>query len=613
MCGIAGIFGEFDNKEHELNKMLSNLVHRGPDDKGTFVDHNCAVGMRRLSINDLVGGSQPLYNNSKSVIVTYNGEIYNSKELRNLLILKGYNLNSNSDGEVIPHLYDEFGERVFDYLDGMFAISIWDRNKKILFLGRDTAGEKPLYYSRGKNNLFIFSSEVKAFKNTNLCSLSFRHQSMWDFPTFLWVPEPFTIYNEIEAVPPGNYAKVSGNHFSLNQIFPNYLNENIRDDLKNDLLGVIRKTVEDSVTSRLLSDVPLGCFLSGGLDSTIVSTIASKHLPHLSTFNVSFENVKDPYHGMADESQEAENTAKRIGSHHHKINVTQELFYNDLKKFSYYGDQPYAVSSGLGIFSVSRAAKENGIKVLLSGDGADECFGGYSWYKYLPKIENNSELQSVGICSFQDTGKSKKQILSQINSLSSEEKIYSLHYYAHEIEKAEIFTEDFRDESIRSSFRHFSHLNGKINPKNIIRDDRNFYFPNEMLTKIDRMTMANSIEGRAPFASAKVLDLSDKISFENMIKKGQLKWCLREAFKDIIPSDVINRKKHGFNVPIDRWLKNEWSDLVSHTFSSDSYLTKNNIIKRNSLESVKKLINNKQRLNGHTIFSFIMLNMWLEN
>ncbi len=613
MCGIAGIYSTNPNKLKMLNKMLSKLHHRGPDEDGLYNCDEYCSGIKRLSINDLSGGSQPLFNHNRSIAVVYNGEIYNYHKLRKSLEKKNYVFRTNSDGEVIAHLYDDVGEKVFDYLDGMFAISIWDNDKKILFLARDTAGEKPVYYMK-KNGQFIFSSEIKSIQCAFPEDLTINSQSIWDMPTFLWVPDPNTIYKEILALPKGNYLKFSVDNCQIKPINCNFVRNDIDEEIKKNPIKLTKEIVEEAIISRLLSDVPIGCFLSGGLDSTIVSTVASKRVEKLSTFNIAFENITDPYHGMADESEEAESTAKKINSEHHKIFVNEDIFYESLKEFSYYGDQPFAVSSGMGIYIISKEAKKNGIKVLLSGDGADECFGGYSWYPFISKICGNNYLSTKNdqIYSMQNFMENKEYLIEKIKNLSTTEKAYSLHYYAHELEKSKIFSKELQSQAKQSSLRHFESIS-ETSPKNFIDHDRNFYFPNEMLCKMDRMTMANSVEGRAPFASANVLQLSEKISLKNMIHNDKLKWILREAFKDILPKEVYARKKHGFNIPIDHWIRGKWYDLVLHTFSTESRLYKKNLIHDGSLDYVKNMINDEKRLNGHTLFSYIMLNLWLEN
>ncbi|NDG64028.1 MAG: asparagine synthase, partial [Planctomycetes bacterium] len=325
-------------------------------------------------------------------------------------------------------------------------------------------------------------------------------------------------------------------------------------------INEIRRVVEASVKSRLLSDVPVGSFLSGGLDSSIVATIAAREKGRIDTFSIGFEALSDAYHGFADESEQAAETARFIGSRHHAIHVTAKDFLAHLDTLNAHAGQPYAVSSGLGILSIAKAARDSGIKVLLSGDGADE------------------------------------------------------HYYAHEAEKHQLFDTDF-SHSVRSSLRQFETAPSTgWGPLDYIAHDRNFYFPNEMLSKVDRMTMAYSVEGRVPFAAPQVLTLARKLKFEHMVSPtGVLKWMLRQAFADVLPAGVLERPKHGFNVPIDHWLKNEWSFLMDETFGSDSQLRKRGMLSRDARQVADRMLHDQLRLNGHTLFSMIMMNRWLEH
>ena len=614
MCGITGLLGSWTHvdRKFDLQNMLNALIHRGPDDEGTYFDNHFAGGMRRLSINDLDNGSQPLYNNDESIILFYNGEIYNYPQLRTELESKGVKFRTHSDGEVLVHLYEKVGEKAFERLDGMFAAAIWDTRSQTLILGRDIPGEKPLFYSHDSSGRLAFASEVKALRQVPSLNLSLNRQALWDFPSFLWIPDPATVYNEVESLPRGHLLVAHEGRISIRPYRNLFTPPDFDLSNDNEVISVVRNVVEKAVTSRLLSDVPIGSFLSGGLDSSIVACIAARELNQLDTFTVSFEDVSDPYHGKADESVAAAETASIIGSRHHTIRVNADIFRQSLDDFCKFGDQPFAVSSGLGIMAISAAAKEAGIKVLLTGDGADECFGGYSWYAYLKdNVRSESELSRNPI-SFQNFGISLEDRLSVLGQMTPSLRGWAWHYYAHEDEKKKLFSKDWQD-GISSSIRYFESLEKSAEPIDFIRHDRNFYFPFEMLRKVDRLGIANSVEGRTPFAAPSVLSLSERLEYRHMVRGKDLKWVLRRAFEDVVPMQVVNRPKHGFNVPIDHWLKDEWSDLVEETFSKGSILHQQNIISGDALSSVHEMLSDKQRLNGHTIFCFIMLNKWLSN
>jgi len=614
MCGIAGYKVSQPVDNSVLKKMVNALYHRGPDSDGFYSSGDYHAGMRRLTINDLKTGDQPLFNSDRSVVLLYNGEIYNSPELRKQLESKGYRFRTHSDGEVICHLYDEYGEESFKKLDGMFAAALWIEKKKRLILARDIPGEKPLYYAKLSDRDIVFASEIKSIKLFPRLDLTLDYRAIWDFPTFLWVPEPETIYKSVKTLPPGHMLIVDESGTRIKRYAESFSREKAKFS-DSSLVQETRGVVEDAVVSRLLSDVPVGCFLSSGLDSSIVTTLAAAHLDKLTTFTIGFENLSDPYHGYADESGDAEAYAKKIGTRHHTVKVVADTFLDLLGTFCKHADQPFAVSSGLGLLAIAKRAREVGIKVLLSGDGADESFGGYWWYPYLPvKAQNgNSGLPGVADVSFQNFGMDIDERLNILSSYTPQKRAWAWHYYASENEKRKLFSQNlFRDSE--SSLRFFHEFNPRDTweTEDYIEQDRLFYLPNEMLRKVDRMTMAYSVEGRSPFVAPRVLAHANKLRYGHLIKEGNVKWALRKAFEDILPSEITSRPKHGFNVPIDHWLKNEWSFLMEETFSKSSALYKEGIIHEKTAETAKEMLSNKTRLSGHTIFTFIMLNRWLE-
>ena len=350
MCGIAGLLSSKHSSPAFVEGMLEKMAYRGPDDRSLFQDKTYIAGMNRLSINDLVSGNQPLTDSSGTISVFYNGEIYNSPELRSQLLSDGYCLKSNSDGEVISHLYLKYGEKFLSKLCGMFAIALWDSRERILILGRDFSGEKPLYYSHlGNGAGFVFSSDLNSLVASDLVSTELNSQALWDFPSFLWVPEPSTIYSKVLSVPPASYLRVSseGRDVSLISYRDQMQRPSLDTSSYESVVESVRYIVESNIKSQLLSDVPVGSFLSSGLDSSIISTVASKYTEELSTFCIGFEDQYDPFHGTADESLHASEYAAILGSNHHTIKVTSQDFRNLLPSFSTFAGQPYAVSQDL--------------------------------------------------------------------------------------------------------------------------------------------------------------------------------------------------------------------------------------------------------------------------
>ena len=610
MCGIAGILSEERLKRDQLSVMLKKLSHRGPDETTIWGESEYLAGMRRLSINDIEGGSQPLFNSNKNLVLFYNGEIYNYPSLRKELEADGIIFNTNCDGEVISHLYEKYGEKFLSLLDGMFAISIWDTKEKTLLLARDYPGEKPLYYSKLDNGGIAFSSEIESLSGCNLIDKNFDSQSIWDFPTFLWIPEPNTIYKKIKALMPGQYLKVNlEGRFEFKNFKSEIKAPNIFHLNQKEKIDFVRDVVEESIRSRLLSDVPIGSFLSGGLDSSIITSVASKYVNNLKTFCIGFKDKYDPYHGNSDESEDAAMYAAELGIEHFNIKIDAQDFRNNLPQLIKHAGQPYAVSSGLGILSISKLAKELGVKVLLSGDGADEAFGGYSWYKSLQNISKMSKDFNEKAFRFYDLNDEISEKQRRISKYKLSERQWSLHYYGSENEKSDLFSEKFKGDS---SLRYFDHQSFD-QPLDYLNHDRDFYFPNEMLSKVDRFTMANSVEGRAPFAAPNVQLLAKQLKWDDLYKDKTLKWILRKAFDDNLPRHIIKRKKHGFNVPIDFWLKHQWNDLLEDTFSANSKLMRLGYIDKNSRLNALKLLNDPQKVSGHIILCYIMLNIWLEN
>lgn len=616
MCGIAGYVSHHSMAPEVLENMVECLFHRGPDSAGYHRSGAFHAGMRRLSINGLHTGDQPLFNHDKSIVMFYNGEIYNYPELRRELESNGITFRTNSDGEVIVHLFDKMGPKAFERLDGMYAVSIWSEPERKLTLARDIPGEKPLYYGRLPDGGLIYSSELPALKHHPMMDLKLNMQAIWDFPTFLWVPEPQTIYENVKILPRSSYLEYDGSeariHAIENRFHPYQIEKN---DSWDDIVGKTRALVSDAVKSRLLSDVPVGTFLSSGLDSSIVTTIARQELAQLSTFSIGYHpDAKDPYEGHADESLEAAAYAKQLGTTHHTIRVTGDDFKNALPLFCDRAGQPYAVSSGLGVMFVAEEAHRKGVKTLLSGDGADELFGGYAWYGLLNHPARLSPSPSPdGLVSMHNMTLSPEEMVSTIASYDGPKQAWAWHYYAEEAEKAALYNAE-AFESCQSSYRVFERFKSgsQWEPMDFVRQDRACYLPYEMMVKLDRMTMAHSVEGRAPLVAPGILNFVEDFKFEHMVKGDTLKPILREAFEDLLPDSITKRPKHGFRVPIDHWLGGEWSDLIEDAFSADSALNKHGLLSRNARDRVLTMLGDKERVNGHSVFCYLMLNMWLE-
>jgi asparagine synthase (glutamine-hydrolysing) len=565
--------------------------------------------MRRLSIVDVAGGAQPLYDETGRVVVLYNGEIYNYPQLRRELEGDGVRFRSHSDGEVICHLYRKHGRGAFERLDGMFAVALWDDDKQALLLARDFPGEKPLYYSRLRDGGIAFASEIPSLLECPVVSRELDTQALWDYPSFLWVPEPATIYRDVRVLPPGEGIEVSARGVSAFSFKEQIARAKDPVSTDEDAIAVTRATVREAVRSRLLSDVPLGAFLSSGLDSSIVCSLAREQLDELSTFCIGFEDVHDPYHGRSDESAAAAAYAEKLGTRHTTVRVTSSDFRELLPHFIKAAGQPYAVSSGLGILAIARQARAQGIKVLLSGDGADEAFGGYSWYPSIADGYRADPAPPEGeVLRFLDRDGTVAERVQRVAGYPPRLRAWAWHYYASEAEKRSLFHEDIRAEDSLHCFGDTKFAE----PLDYIRHDRAFYFHNEMLSKVDRMTMAFSVEGRAPFAAPAVQHHASRLTWDKLIRDGELKWVLRRAFSDLLPHEVVTRPKHGFNVPIDHWFREEWQDLLLDTFAADSPLRRLGLLRADAAEQAQRLLHDPRRVAGHVLFTFVMLRLWME-
>lgn len=566
MCGIFGAIGFKQNP----NNIFDSLQHRGPDNSGIYKNGSLYLAHTRLSIIDPISeANQPM--SFDGLVVIFNGEIYNYKELKRVHNLE---CKTNSDTEVILRLYQKYGISSFGLLDGMFAFALWDTKTEKLFLARDSIGEKPLYYVL-QNNRLIFSSKIEAILISGLITPTLNYQAIYDLLTFGFIPEPQTIINEIIALKKGSYLEFDGKNVIFGEIkLPEI-------DLKSDLIFQTRELVTKSIKDRLISDVPLGTFLSGGLDSTLVSILASKELKEINTFNIAFEDDIDPYHGFADESSFAREVAKQIGSMHHEIRVKESDFKEALNDFISFCDQPFGSISSIGIMLIAKKARELGIKVLLSGDGADEIFGGYSWHLKVAFNDSNA---------------------------FSQDKPKGWHYYGFDSEKRLFLSTLFNE--CQPSIRYLITNYKKANPKEFLDLDREFYLPNEMMVKLDRMCMAHSIEGRAAFVSPNLLAFSRALSYEQIFFKREQKALLKAAFADLIPEFILKREKHGFNPPIAYWISNSWRELLFEALDETSMLKKYGIIEDGSI-FLKLLEKNPVRL-AITAFCLIVLNMWLK-
>ena len=624
MCGINGFISKtektLDELQNNLTLMNNMIIHRGPDDDGVFKvsNTNCslAMGMRRLSIIDLNSGKQPIYSDDKKIVIVFNGEIYNYQNLRKELQAQGVYFNTHSDTEVILRLYEKEGTTSFKKLDGMYAFSIYDYNKQKVFIARDFFGEKPLYYTQTSSE-FIWASELKSLLKLIPIKPSINKKGLNLYFKLTYIPAPFTIYDGIKKLESNHFIEydLSSHTFDINRI------EEKQSIDKTDTSFEIAKTkvkdlVEKSVISRSISDVPIGAFLSGGVDSSIVSLcLARMNDSKINTFSIGFE--KKSY----DETDKSKIVAKLINSNHHEFIIGEKDLESNIDDILLNFDEPFADSSALPTYIVSNKTA-NHVKVALTGDGGDEVFGGYNKYhmgginnkytKYIPKsIHSIIRKGSHPFLKTKHDVRGKKFIIEKIlNSID-----YSGNYYWDIISlgfPSDTLSNYLLPEHIENNvFNYYKKITNIQSPKNLneYREiDKHISLEGDMLVKVDRTSMLNSLECRAPFLNKALWNYTNTLPKSFLMKGLDKKHILKEAFKEDFPEDFLNKSKSGFGVPVGDWLRTALrKDLES--FVEDHFLKVQNIFQK---ENIKKLVS--EHLNGKDntfkVWTFYCFQKW---
>lgn len=565
MCGIAGIIS-IDNSELEnsdsLNRMLSITKHRGPDDTSLLVNKNFQIGMNRLSIIDLETGNQPIYNSSKNICIFFNGEIYNYIEIKNELLKLNHKFYTNGDTEVILHLYEEIGIKFVEKLNGMFSFVILDFRFNKFYIVRDRFGIKPLYYAQIGNKL-IFCSELKGILNSNLLKVTLNYSSIIDYLFYHYIPNPSSIFNEIKKLEPGSYIEINSNKISFTKWydihrFYNFDSNKISIDDYSENLRIL---LNDSVKIEMRSDVPVGCFLSGGIDSSLLVALASRYtsLP-INTFSVGFENSE------FDELPYAKLISDEFNTNHHVLQVSSIDALDNLKDIMWSLDEPIGDSAVLPVYLISKYAS-NFVKVSLSGLGGDELFGGYLRYKKIKSRFNYFRYFPMSVL------KLISPILNsiipnasdKINLLKNKSDLYQNHILQMSDEMLFSFLGKsiadfdyiFKVKTIYDSYKGKDELNQRM------FTDINSYMTDQLLHLTDRCSMAVSLETRVPFLDHRLVELSLHMPSSFKIKKNFTKFILYNTYKNLIPSSVFFREKWGFASPHKSWLSSDkMSELI---------------------------------------------------
>ena len=549
MCGIAGIVGH--SETGDVKKMTDCLRHRGPDGEGIYKFENCTLGHRRLSIVDLSTGDQPMLSMDNKKAVVFNGEIYGFQKIK--AALNPYPFKTNSDTEVILALYEKYKNALFEHLPGMFAIALWNDETQELLCGRDRFGEKPFYYAVTSKGDFVFASEIKAILATGLIEPVLSTESLVHYMQHLYVHPRQTIYKNIFTLPPAHYLRFSKGTYTINR-FWDLPKTNTTISL-NEATEVFRDLFEQSVKNQLVADVPVGAFLSGGLDSSLVVAVAAKFKQHIKTISFGFGNEINelPY---------AKLMADKYETDHVEIQQPVPDLADLLMTMQEVYDEPFADSSNIPIYLIAKAASQQ-LKVVLTGDGGDELLGGYSfWYRHLVNIENANAftgykklLLPFAARIAQKAGNQYFPFLKQQQKLlvKNDRMVHSMHA------EQNIYFNELQLQQLGLSTKISTNNNYSFDFQNSVSDamkmDIENYMPGDILVKTDRASMANSIELRAPFLDKALAEFCISLPYRLKLNYREEKLIAKQAFGNLLPSAIKKRHKQGFGAPVNSWLK----------------------------------------------------------
>lgn len=564
MCGICGFTGKVIDHCNVIKSMTNVITHRGPDSSGFFYGDNITMGFRRLSIIDLDNGSQPIYNEDKSLVLTFNGEIYNYQEIRKSLIDEGHIFSTDTDSEVLVHGFEQWGPELLNKIRGMFGFAIYNNKDHSLFIARDFFGIKPVHYTKVGEN-FIYASEIKSILEFPNFEKKFNYKTLDNYLSFQYAVPPETFFEGVYCLLPGHYLWYKDGKIEITRYFEAKFNP--QEDMKlEDAVEKIENAFENSVNAHKISDVNVGCFLSSGVDSSYVST----YFKGQKTFTVGFD-----FGEKYNEISWAQEFSKQAGVDHHYKIISSEEFWNSIKKVQYHMDQPLADPSCIALYFVSKLASEH-VKVVLSGEGADELFGGYTIYnephvfklyqKILPLKLRHFLVKCVKAIPFHFKGQS----FIIRGEKETEDKF---------IGNAFMFDEEFKKKLLKNNSivtrpqdlckKFYDRVRGYDQVTKMQYLDINLWMVGDILLKADRMSMANSLELRVPFLDKEVFKVASSLPTKLRVNRKNTKYAMRMAALKRMPKRTAEKKKLGFPVPTRVWLRDKkYYDIVKSTFES---------------------------------------------
>ncbi|MCM8824817.1 MAG: asparagine synthase (glutamine-hydrolyzing) [Candidatus Omnitrophica bacterium] len=622
MCGICGIVKR--NKrvsQEDVRKMASTMIHRGPDEEGYKIFDSAGLGHRRLSIIDLTTGRQPISNEDDSIFLVCNGEVYNFKQLRKVLEDKGHIFKTKTDSEVILHLYEQHGTQCLKFLRGMFAFGIWDNRKRTLFLSRDRLGKKPLVYSVKDGDIY-FASEIKALLEMDEISIEIDYVAIDLFLTYQAIPSPWTIFRAIRKLPPGHFLLWRDGEIKVERYWDIDFTKKLKLKSEEEYMELMWEKLVESTKLRMIADVPLGAFLSGGIDSsTVVGIMSENSYQPVKTFSVGFEESD------FSELNYAKIVADKFGTKHHQFIVRPDVI-SVLPHLVWHYDEPFADSSMIPTYYVARETKKH-VTVALNGDGGDENFAGYTryWQTELLRMINVAH-EKMSFC-FDLVLKNFTRFHERYPSNTffrvwkwlEEAKKYGFDYaYARRLIS---FTRDFRysiySEEMKKGISDFDSLQlvrniwnstGEVDLiEKMISTDMHLYLPEVLLVKMDIASMANSLETRSPFLDHEFVELIASFPSNLKMKNFKSKYILKKKVGNFLPSKIVRRKKMGFGVPVGRWFRKELKNYLIEVLLCNKALSREYF----KSEKIKRIVN--EHISGnvdHTsrLWSLLILELW---
>lgn len=606
MCGIAGFIDKAKDLT-DLEKMTACIRRRGPDDSGVFFEDGVALGHRRLSIIDLsAAGHQPM--EFEQLVIIFNGEIYNYKEVQKELQKEGYSFSSSSDTEVVIKAFHCWGPDCVNRFIGMFAIAIYNKAEKALYLFRDRAGVKPLYYYC-KEGRIAFASELKSFKYylTREERNSIDSDALSEFLSYGYISRNLSIVKDVKKLAPGHYLKFCDGNFSIEKYWSVSFSENEawRQRSEDDLLDELDELVQSAFRYRMVADVPIGVFLSAGVDSSLVTAVLTKHYGQLRTFTIGFQEKS------FDESAEAKKIAQHLGSIHTEKVLTQQDAYDILDKFYDIYDEPHGDNSCVPTTFVSGLAKEAGVKVVLSADAGDELFGGYE--RYTQYIQRWNQLNKYGTA-----GKAAaNHVFKVLAKLSPDKYAEKLNRFSDILSKKD-FTEFYQAIIRQSSFKELksvfpqftdtvtTSVEGSLLNK-MSEWDFKRYMADDILSKVDRATMYHSIEGREPFLDHRLVEFAAQLPDEYKIRNGETKYLLKKLLGRYLPHELYNHPKRGFGAPLQLWIKQHYHSQFNEVLGNA-----NGLFDKKEVNNLLKQYNQGENINYILLWFLFSFQLWYQ-